>query len=357
VPAVTSSITDGMTVTQGASWTLTTDSSVKLVEFWADGTNIAEDATAPFSTTIALTVGSHKLGMCVTTTTRYCLGSGGVFATISVQAAPPPAPTNLAPNPSFNVSPGTWYVTHGSGSFSWASDRARSGRSLKIASSKWALSRWLSKTTLIRADAGRRYSASVWVYGSKMQGSAKLALTFWNKAGSWLGVAEESSAVGTTSDWRQVSVSRTAPSGTAFVRIEFRHTGVGTTWWDDVSLTSGTGSLSGAAAASPASVSTAGSFRWDGRSFRTARTLRLHLERRSVDWDRFLAKRPAVASAFGLRPVAWDGRRFFSRPGLRRQLGRNHAGLAGWAARHPEAARILFENAVAETVAYSSTRS
>ena len=224
------------------------------------------------------------------------------------------------------------------------------------------MTRWLTKTTAIQATAGRRYSASVWMYGTRMRGSAKLVLTFWNRNGGWLDVAEESNAVGDTKDWRQLGVSATAPAGTAFVRIEFRQGGVGTSWWDDVSLKSGASPLQQAAstagaparkqprAAQAVASPTIAAFRWDGRGFATARTLRKHLEHRGVSWDGFLARHPAAASAFELRAVEWDGRRFFSRTGLRRHLVRSSVGWAAWAARHSKAAEILLDNAVAEAM-------
>jgi hypothetical protein len=181
-----------------------------------------------------------------------------------------------------------------------------------------------------------------------MRGSAKLALTFWNRNGRWLGVAEESRPVGDTSDWRQLTVSRTAPSGTSFVRVELRHTGIGTTWWDDVSLTSSSARVSSAARTLEAPGRAADAFRWDGKSFGTARDLRQHLRRRGVQWNRFLVKHPAVAASYELQSVEWDGKRFYTRRALRQHLSRTSVGYAAWAVRHSDAAAILMENAVAE---------
>ena len=67
-------------------------------------------------------------------------------------------------------------------------------------------------------------------------GSARVALTFWSSSGAYLGVAAESAGTGGTGDWRQLTVTQQAPAGTAFVRVELRQTGTGTSWWDDLAL-------------------------------------------------------------------------------------------------------------------------
>jgi hypothetical protein len=210
------------------------------------------------------------------------------------------------------------------------------------------MSRWLTKTTAVRAEAGRRYSASVWLYATNMRGSARLALTFWNSRGNWLGVAAESDAVGGTNAWRQLGVTGTAPSGTAYVRVELRHTSAGTTWWDDLSLTGSSSRVSAAARPQQEQGAASGAFRWDGRAFHTARDLRQYLRRRGVQWNRFLVSHPAVAAKFELRAVAWDGKRFFTRRALRQHLAHTSVSYAAWAVKHTTAAEVLIENAVAE---------
>jgi hypothetical protein len=110
-PKVTSSITDGMTVPQGSVWTVTSDPDVSLVEFWADGTKLAQDASEPYTTTVGLAVGTHKLGLCVTTTTRTCLGTGGVFASVSVSAPKPVTYTSTVKDGATVTRGSTWSVT------------------------------------------------------------------------------------------------------------------------------------------------------------------------------------------------------------------------------------------------------
>jgi hypothetical protein len=366
---MTSTVNHGDTVAQGTPWTVSISPTAERVELWANGSRLADHKKAPYTVQLNLAAGKNRLGVAVTHNgVRKTLGSGGVVAEITVTKAapsppppPPPSPPspppppppaepqngNLAPNPSFEQSPSASYFTNGPGQFSWTSERARSGRSLKIASTRSAQSRWLTKTTAIRAEAGRRYSASIWIYATGMRGSARLALTFWNSGGRWLGVSEDSKATGSTG-WRQLSVVRTAPAGTSFVRVELRHTGVGTSWWDDVSLTSSSARVSDAARAQDASGAHAGAFRWDGRSFASARDLRQHLRRRGVQWNSFLVRHPAVAAAFELRAVEWDGKQFYTRRALRQHLVRTSISYGAWAVKHTAAAETLIENAVAE---------
>jgi hypothetical protein len=106
-----------------------------------------------------------------------------------------------------------------------------------IVSRSSALSRWLSQMTAIVARPGKTYRASAWVRTAGLSGSAKVAVTFWNASGNYLGVAAESTPLGGTQTWTQRVVTQVAPPATAFVRLELRHTGSGTSWWDDLEVT------------------------------------------------------------------------------------------------------------------------
>ena len=140
-------------------------------------------------------------------------------------------------DPDFESAPGTAYFTHGDGVFAWVTDAARSPtHSLKIVSTTGTLSRWLTRTTSIVAIPGKTYTASVWTRTAGLGGTARVALTFWNSSGVYLGVAVESAGTGGTGDWKQLTVTQQAPAGTAFVRVELRQSGTGTSWWDDLSL-------------------------------------------------------------------------------------------------------------------------
>jgi hypothetical protein len=105
---------------------------------------------------------------------------------------------------------------------------------VKIVSRSAELSRWVTR---VPARAGIRYTLSVWVKPDRVGGPVRVrgALTFWNASGSYLGVAAH--AASSRGAWQRLKVAQIAPHGTAFVRIELRHSGRGTSWWDDVALT------------------------------------------------------------------------------------------------------------------------
>jgi hypothetical protein len=151
----------------------------------------------------------------------------------------PAGPPNLAPNPDFEADPSTSYFTHGAATFSWATDQSHSPtHSLKIVSTSGGLKRWLSKTNAIAATPGTQYTACVYL---KTQGvgtnAAQLAVNFWNASQTYIPATVGSPTLSGTTDWTQVCVTATSPAGTAYIRVEFRLTGPGTLWADDVSVT------------------------------------------------------------------------------------------------------------------------
>jgi hypothetical protein len=154
--------------------------------------------------------------------------------------APPPvpgAPANLAADGDFEADPANGYYTNGAGVFAWASDRAHSGsRSLRIVSDTAGLTRWMSVTSAIRAQAGRTYVASAWLQSLDAPGGAVVALDFWDASGGYLGTTESSAPVVGTQPWRQATVEALAPAGTVYVRVELRLFGGGTLWVDDLRL-------------------------------------------------------------------------------------------------------------------------
>ena len=142
---------------------------------------------------------------------------------------------NLAPDGAFDRNPRPVYAGRGPARFSWAADQFHSpSRSVKIVSWSAQLSRWVTR---VPARATTLYTLSVWVKPDRVGGAGRVrpALTFWSASGSYLGVAAH--AANTRGTWQRLKVVQIAPRGTAFVRIELRHSGRGTSWWDDVVLT------------------------------------------------------------------------------------------------------------------------
>jgi hypothetical protein len=164
----------------------------------------------------------------------YPAASGG-----SPAPPPPPPSGNLAKNPGFETDPNVDYFPYGSATFSWAADAAHGGaRSVKVTSVQPAgtLTRWLSKTTSIGAQAGGTYNASAWFMTSGVSDHAVITINFWDANSNHLGSTDGNTLSGTTG-WTLLSTQATAPPNTAFVRVEFRLWGPGSMWADDVTLT------------------------------------------------------------------------------------------------------------------------
>jgi len=158
--------------------------------------------------------------------------------TASAPAAPPPSSGNLAHNPGFESDPSVDYFPYGSATFSWATDAAHGGtHSVKIVSVQpsGTLTRWLSNTTSVGATAGKTYTASAWFKTLNASDHGVITINFWNSASQVLAGMDGGTINGST-DWTQLTVSGTAPAGTAFIRVEFRLWGGGTLWADDVIL-------------------------------------------------------------------------------------------------------------------------
>ena len=85
----------------------------------------------------------------------------------------------------------------------------------------------------------REFANTLWVWvasrtGFVGRGRRRRRSTFWSASGSYLGVASHGAT--TSRSWQQLKLGQMAPRGTAFVRIELRQSGLGTSWWDDVAL-------------------------------------------------------------------------------------------------------------------------
>ncbi|MFC1504057.1 PKD domain-containing protein [Spirochaetota bacterium] len=155
--------------------------------------------------------------------------------------ATPASSINLAPNPGFEQDPDIDYFTVGSAAFGWTDERKRSGsKALKIDSSQYELTRWLSRTTRITAESGHNYACEVYMNIENVNGSAYLEINFWDSSLSYIGGVQSSMLSG-SKDWTRLSVQKTAPAGAAYVRIEFRLNGTGMIWIDDVLLQDNSG--------------------------------------------------------------------------------------------------------------------
>jgi hypothetical protein len=149
-----------------------------------------------------------------------------------------PGEINIAPNPGFEHDPVGSYFTSGPADFSWASDAAHDGnRSLKVVSTTDALSRWLSRTTAITVTPGGDYQATVYARTENLSGQALLSITYWTASGLYVPAAADSPLqLGATHGWTKLTSQATAPSTAVTIRVEFRITGAGIAWFDDVDI-------------------------------------------------------------------------------------------------------------------------
>jgi hypothetical protein len=142
---------------------------------------------------------------------------------------------NVARNGDFEEDPSDFYVTHGTGAFSWTTDASRSGtHALKIVSTQapGILTRWMSRTCVYPADVLR---AAVFLRTAGVaSGHASLSLTYW-KGGLYAGRTLDSPvSLSGTQDWTEVTVTGAPPAGATCARVEFRLFGRGTLWIDDL---------------------------------------------------------------------------------------------------------------------------
>lgn len=242
LPTISGTATEEQVLT-GADDTWSGNPVPALTRQWLRCNTSGDDCTAIGSATSAsytLTTSDVGSTIRIRVTASNSAGTASADSTataaVAASATPPSNPTNLAPNPSFELDPFSSYYTHGTASYSWTTDAAHSGsRSLKIVSTSWSLTRWLSNTNSIAASAGKTYVVSGYV--RTISGSGTLAVNFWKSDRSYTGTTCETTS--SSGDWALVSTSCAAPAGTAFVRLEMRLWVPGTVWFDDVSVNQG----------------------------------------------------------------------------------------------------------------------
>jgi hypothetical protein len=174
----------------------------------------------------------HTLAFEVTATNAN--GSTVLRTAASPVVQPPPPPPNLAPDPSFEVSPETYYTVNGKGKGVITAAAAHSGaQSWQITGKGTGVTRVIGKYKDIGAQPGGVYRATAWFQTANVGKNAMLAINFWSKSGTNLGATTLSPKLSGNQLWTQMTVEATAPANAAYVRIEARLTGTGTLWFDD----------------------------------------------------------------------------------------------------------------------------
>jgi hypothetical protein len=192
-------------------------------------------ATCSSPVTISLTPGQH------TFQARAVSPGGLVDPTPASQTLIVSSNTtsNLAPDPDFQQDPSGSYFTNGDATFSWSNGNGHNSAGLlQIDATSNTLNRWLSRTAAIPATPGAHYHVTVWAKTQAIDGHTGLSVNFWDANGTYIPATIDSSTqLSGTTDWTQLSLDATAPPGTAYIRVEFRQTGPGTSQFDDVAIT------------------------------------------------------------------------------------------------------------------------
>jgi hypothetical protein len=185
--------------------------------------------------TISLTPGQHTFAV------RAVSRAGLVDPTPATQTLTASSATalNLAPDPDFRQDPGSSYITSGDAAFSWLQDNGLSSVGfLQIVAPSNTLNRWLSRTTAIPATPGVRYHVSVGAKTQAVAGKTQLSANFWTADGTYIPATVDSAIqLSGTTGWTTLHLDAVAPAGTAFIRIELRQTGPGTSQFDDIAVT------------------------------------------------------------------------------------------------------------------------
>jgi hypothetical protein len=158
------------------------------------------------------------------------------------RVAVPSTPANLVIDSDIELDPSAYFSSDGPGTFTWATDQSHSPtHALKLVSSQpsGSTARWLTRTDTIPVTAGASYDAAAWLKTEGVDhGDAHVTVTYWDAAGAYIAGSAADSAQQLTGsqDWTRIGVTSTAPAGAAFARVEFRLTGPGTLWIDDISV-------------------------------------------------------------------------------------------------------------------------
>jgi uncharacterized repeat protein (TIGR01451 family) len=149
---------------------------------------------------------------------------------------------NPVPNPGFELpSPASW---RNNGSFLWFWSCRWSGgefhggnHSIECASNVSShISQWWSD--FFPVSQSQQYDFSGWIKANGASNRALIILTFYSSTSdeSQIGSPVNSEQVSGSSDWAQVRGNAVAPMGARYARIYSELDGLGTVWWDDVSL-------------------------------------------------------------------------------------------------------------------------
>ena len=94
------------------------------------------------------------------------------------------------------------------------------------------------RTPVVQAlRPGRPYTATAWAKGTSLTGTNRLAITWYDAKGTYLGATASVTLPLGTSGWRQLTATGAAPANTAAAFVQLQTTrNAGTAWFDDVTF-------------------------------------------------------------------------------------------------------------------------
>jgi hypothetical protein len=117
---------------------------------------------------------------------------------------------------------------------------ARSGsRSLRVSASLGDATGWPSAWTgpVQPVRPGTTFTVTAWAKGTDVTGTNRVALTWYDRNGAYLGASASDPVAAGTTPWRQLVARGAAPTGAAAVLVHLQSTrNTGTVWFDDVQV-------------------------------------------------------------------------------------------------------------------------
>jgi hypothetical protein len=138
--------------------------------------------------------------------------------------------------------PAEWLQWHAwQARFAWDPQVAHSGRGSARISSSGGDSTGVPAFYTTPIDPvvapGTTYTASAWVRGFQASGWTRVALSWYDRSGRYIGQAESPVLPDGTTAWQPLTVSATAPAHAAYVQLHLKSShNPGTIWFDDVAF-------------------------------------------------------------------------------------------------------------------------
>jgi hypothetical protein len=111
--------------------------------------------------------------------------------------------------------------------------------SVRLSQSLGDATGWPSlRTSVVQAlRPGRLYTATAWAKGTELTGANRVAITWYDAKGRYLGVSASAVVPVGTTGWQLLTATGVAPSNTAAAFVQLQTTrNAGSAWFDDVTF-------------------------------------------------------------------------------------------------------------------------